>query len=99
LISYVDLIRPLRPGRHGVAVGRQARLDEARRTANRTRGAPAHGASIGEPKSSGEGRGSSAAGALDGGLVRSFPGECINFGDELLGLVGAGIEVVTDPLC
>ena len=50
-------------------------------------------------KSSGEGRGSSAAGALDGGLVRSFPGECINFGDELLGLVGAGIEVVTDPLC
>jgi hypothetical protein len=60
-----------------------------------------HGAQAGAvgPKSSGEGRGSSAAGALDGGLVRSFPGECINFGDELLGLVGAGIEVVTDPLC
>ena len=50
-------------------------------------------------KSSGEGRGSSAAGALDGGLVRPFPGECINFGDEPFGLVGAGIEVVTDPLC
>jgi hypothetical protein len=39
-------------------------------------------------KPSGEGRGSSAAGAL----ARPFPGECINFGDEPLGLVGVGID-------
>ena len=49
--------------------------------------------------SSGEGRGSSAAGALGGGLVRPFPGECINFGGEPLGLVAVGIEIVTDPFC
>jgi hypothetical protein len=48
-------------------------------------------------KPSGEGRGSSAAGAL--GLARPFPGECIDFGSEPLGLVGVGIEVVADPLC
>ncbi len=50
-------------------------------------------------KPSGEGRGSSAVGALAGGFARPFPGECINFRGEPLGLVGVGIEVVTDPLC
>ena len=48
-------------------------------------------------KPSGEGRGSSAAGAL--GLARPFPGECIDFGSEPLGFVSVGIEVLADPLC
>jgi hypothetical protein len=38
----LDLERPLRANRHGARVGRQARLDEARRAAGRSGGTPKH---------------------------------------------------------
>ena len=38
----LDLIGPLRPGRRDLAVGRQARLDEAGRSADRAGIVPAH---------------------------------------------------------
>jgi hypothetical protein len=37
-----DLVSPLRPGRHAVAVGRETWLDEAGRTADGTRIVPVH---------------------------------------------------------
>ena len=39
----LNLVRPLRSGRHRLAEGRQARFDEARGTANGSERAPEHG--------------------------------------------------------
>jgi len=39
----LDFISPLLAGRHRVRVGRQARLDETGRSADRTGGTPKHG--------------------------------------------------------
>jgi len=45
----------------------------------------------------GEDHGLGMLGALGSWLARPFFGESINFGDEPLGLICVGIEVVTDP--
>ena len=47
----------------------------------------------------GEGRGLGASRPFAGGLAGPFLGKGIDFGGEPLGLIGVGIEVVTDPLC